>query len=875
MKFIEDFKLIISKSSGKKLAAFSIAAFLIITAIVSFAGFNLCKNANLKLMDEYLSEMPKIIDSRNHELNMRGQIYEDDITVRADLGLKIFKLEIEQESGLTDEARLNKILNAVSAASVSLLDEQGQLLLTTRRENSNVSPQENFNNCLKTIKPHTPHLELYNAGDAAKYDGKGFIMLPLSGDDKRSIIFEFSCDTLLELYNTLDDASNLLERMLSGRKDVQAFARVKGRIVSYPADSFTPGQMPQLNKELAQIFQNTSSFKVSETTGRPSKIIKLLDRHYLASLMKYPQRDTDILLTIPLTDVFGNFIYISVAFLILIGFEIVLLQAYISRCAARDKAVNFKQLCMSTWPGVLIVLAVTVVFYCMIVALEIRTDKALTAVTKRQNVQEEINFYQGQAKTLRDIFTDFYRSHAQMFAAFLTEYTDYQTREGLKELNAIAKTDYIMLFDKAGQELMSSNSYTGFKVGKNLSDEYQAVIMGYPYAVVGPTEDQYTKRTQFGAAIMLTDRKGQPDGFLLSVYSAEGLNAELKRMSYENIINNFAVQRGHIAAAISDATGRFIAHTDRKIIGLKAADFLDDKVKPGSIFEGFTDYNDESVYVSASSSDGKTLLFIVPRGDLNLYADFIPAYIAVLLILILIYYPVTCVLTVRAVSESTLIYDGTGSPITVFKDGYSIFMTLFTIIVFIASYNGWWTSFDYVIDGGWSYGINLFSLWAALLILSVTLCCEALIRTVLNILESRLSLHGKTAARIVNSLIVYAVNFFLLFYILSMFGLNTTALMASAGVISIAVGMGAQSMASDLLAGFFMMMEDSVHVGDYVSIAVAKGVSIKGHVTDMGIRTTEITDDEGNVIILNNSRVSPLCNMSRKHEPQPSDLPQT
>ena len=83
MKFIEDFKLIISKSSGKKLAVFSIAAFLIITTIVSFAGFNLCKNANLKLMDEYLSEMPKIIDSRNHELNMRGQIYEDDITVRS------------------------------------------------------------------------------------------------------------------------------------------------------------------------------------------------------------------------------------------------------------------------------------------------------------------------------------------------------------------------------------------------------------------------------------------------------------------------------------------------------------------------------------------------------------------------------------------------------------------------------------------------------------------------------------------------------------------------------------------------------------------------------------------------------------------------
>jgi small conductance mechanosensitive channel len=96
-----------------------------------------------------------------------------------------------------------------------------------------------------------------------------------------------------------------------------------------------------------------------------------------------------------------------------------------------------------------------------------------------------------------------------------------------------------------------------------------------------------------------------------------------------------------------------------------------------------------------------------------------------------------------------------------------------------------------------------------------------------------------------------------------MFGVNTTALLASAGVVSIAVGMGAQSMAADLLAGFFMMLEGSIHVGDHVNVS-----GITGYVTDMGIRTTEITDEDGNVVILNNSKVSPVCNMSRNHEQQ-------
>ena len=157
-------------------------------------------------------------------------------------------------------------------------------------------------------------------------------------------------------------------------------------------------------------------------------------------------------------------------------------------------------------------------------------------------------------------------------------------------------------------------------------------------------------------------------------------------------------------------------------------------------------------------------------------------------------------------------------PMAAFSDGYSVFLTLFAFFAVIASANGWWTSFDYVFSGLWSKGVHLFSIWAALFVVAVTLCIVFLIRSVLSRLENRLSVRAGTVARLVNSLITYAASFFLLFYILSMFGVNTTVLLASAGVVSIAVGMGAQSMAADLLAGFFMMLEGTVHVGDYVDI---------------------------------------------------------
>ena len=92
-----------------------------------------------------------------------------------------------------------------------------------------------------------------------------------------------------------------------------------------------------------------------------------------------------------------------------------------------------------------------------------------------------------------------------------------------------------------------------------------------------------------------------------------------------------------------------------------------------------------------------------------------------------------------------------------------------------------------------------------------------------------------------------------------MFGVNTTALLASAGIVSIAVGMGAQSMVSDILAGMFLTIEDSIHMGDVVTVG-----HWTGRVTDMGIRTTKITDDSQNIMILNNSRISDVINMSRR-----------
>ena len=865
MNSFEEIKVLLKEKSGKKLTALSVGIFLLITVIVFFAAFEFCRNNHLEQMYQYLGAVPNIIESRKNEIQMRSRIYEEDVLARAELGLMLYK----EENDLTEAEKLKQVQDAVSADSVSVLDGQRKALATT----GPVSSEEIFRSCIQELEPGVFHLELYSTlseeGESTeKSDGEGFMLLSVTEDKNRSLVFEFSCDTMLETYNELADMSDELEHMISGG-NASAYAKTGDNLSVYQTNEISTEQAPQLYEELTDVFQKSGEFK-RRWNGNPGKLITLLGDRYLAAMMQFPQEEMDILLTDPFNNVVKTGFFIAGSISAIIGCGIILLQLYVFRRLHREKDVKEttkatrKSMLQAMWPGILVMLAVTFIFSNMLLLLEKRTNATLIAKSQRENVQYEIDWRKAQESTIRSTFDDIYLSRAQMLANYLTEHPDQQTNAGLKELSHIAGTDYLMRFDNTGEEIVSSNSYTGFKVGDNLSENYRAVLLGYPSAVVGPAADPYTERIQLGTAVLMTDEDGQPDGFLLAVYSVSELNKELKRMSYENTVNSFAVRNGQIAAAISDKDGNFIAHTDPGMIGLKAANFLE-SFELDSSYEGFTKYNGENVYVSAKAADGKTLLYIVPeRGTSMVRSSIALPTLAVVLILAMLYYPNASLLIYQAMTEAKgklrTSYE-TDSPMKAFADGYAIFLTLFGLFALIAGANGWWQSFSYVFSRQWSNGVHLYSIWAAWLLIVVTYFFELVIRTVLDLLESRLSLRTRTVIRLVKSLITYALFISLFFVILHMSGVNTAALLASAGVISIAVGMGAKSMAEDLLAGFFMMMEGTIHVGDHVKVS-----SFTGTVTDMGIRTTEITTEDGSVVILNNSKVSSVVNMSRKQE---------
>lgn len=109
-----------------------------------------------------------------------------------------------------------------------------------------------------------------------------------------------------------------------------------------------------------------------------------------------------------------------------------------------------------------------------------------------------------------------------------------------------------------------------------------------------------------------------------------------------------------------------------------------------------------------------------------------------------------------------------------------------------------------------------------------------------------------------NSVLKYGIYFLGFCGILSIFGIPPASLLAVAGIGTVALGFGAQSLVKDVLTGFFILMEDQYGVGDIVEI---EGKS--GTIEAMSVRTTSIRGFDGSLYIVPNGNISIVTNMCK------------
>jgi moderate conductance mechanosensitive channel len=102
------------------------------------------------------------------------------------------------------------------------------------------------------------------------------------------------------------------------------------------------------------------------------------------------------------------------------------------------------------------------------------------------------------------------------------------------------------------------------------------------------------------------------------------------------------------------------------------------------------------------------------------------------------------------------------------------------------------------------------------------------------------------------------------FMVLGELGVNLGPLIASAGIIGVGLGFGAQSLVRDFLSGFFIVLENQYTVGDAVQIFSDVGsVTVTGRVEELTLRTTSVRADDGTLHVIANGFVHVVANLSR------------
>ena len=181
---------------------------------------------------------------------------------------------------------------------------------------------------------------------------------------------------------------------------------------------------------------------------------------------------------------------------------------------------------------------------------------------------------------------------------------------------------------------------------------------------------------------------------------------------------------------------------------------------------------------------------------------------------------------------------------------------------FIDYVTEWW---DYIVE---NMGLYIFKLVQIIVILVL---CKVILTLISSYTKKHIELNNKkkldskikrsnTLLTLTRSVFRYSVYFIGAMFILDILGFGNalSSLVLTAGVGSLAIGFGAQSLVKDVVTGFFLMFENQFAVGDYIKVSSAEGT-----VEAIAMRVTYLRTREGSQVIVPNGQISIVENISR------------
>lgn len=528
--------------------------------------------------------------------------------------------------------------------------------------------------------------------------------------------------------------------------------------------------------------------------------------------------------------------------------------------------------------------------------------RSMSNKRQAEEVQKTLERNVEDVELLTAQYNERYLNKCQTASYILSRNPELHTREELAELSRVLGVEFIILFDREGRETVTNSSYVNFQISGNPEDqsyEFNKLLKGVEYVVQEAQPDELSGEYHQYIGSVLLDENGMADGFVQISVVPGKLEEALAATKLASVLDGIKPSGGGFAFAVEKEERTFSWYPDKRLIGKSAVehDMTDNQFR-----DGYCDYitiDDQKYYGAGLETDTDYVYIVTP--DSSLTGTRLPIALASAGASFICLVLVTLILSfkhhIEATEEAGNGEENQGQMVKVIMPDGSVrrteaaasrwsnmtikwadktpgeriaailkgLLSLFALvicfaIVFKDSFFEKDSIFLYVMNGDWERNVNVFAITACVMIICAAVVIVIVLQEVLRLLSKSLGARGETVCRLISSFIKYVSVIAVLYYCFALFGVDTGTLLASAGILSLVIGLGAKTLVSDILAGLFIIFEGEFQVGDIVTVG-----DWRGTVQEIGVRTTKIMDAGQNVKVISNSDVNGVINMTRKN----------
>ena len=439
---------------------------------------------------------------------------------------------------------------------------------------------------------------------------------------------------------------------------------------------------------------------------------------------------------------------------------------------------------------------------------------------------------------------------------------DTLSRGDVREISGMLGVTWCFLYDRNGNVVLTDSPYDHFSLSRREGSQSAAflpLLEGVESLIQNPMPDDVSGKEMQYVGVSVRNESDLADGFVQIAVDRTRYGEMIDALGIRQEIENIGVNESEFAFALETDSGIIRYATDPDLVGSIIPTEAYESV--GSSYNGYIKFSDGE-YIGGIQRAGSYIIAAMrakqPVTGAMLRASLI---LSGILLAALAVFAVLLPQKSNQGETDGQIYPNTEEKLRAILQRVLFIICLLLTVQYFASFyssqkypHSGTALIEFIMNGDWEREPNLFSVSYSLFVAAFAAASFGLVSRVLNQLAEIGSPHVQTLCYLIKNVLKYSCVLVVLYYCLAQFGVDTRTLLASAGIMSLVIGLGAKDLITDILAGLFIIFERTFEVGDFVTIDNFNGI-----VQEIGLRTTKVAF-QSNVKIFNNADIRKVVN---------------